>query len=506
MSDEVATRSGEQIDHTRAIDLGLGRITRAGGSMARSLHPRSALSLGLVLSVLVAYACSASQERDNSVGSGGQGQGGSSGSNGSGGLGAIGGSAGAGGLGGLGGLDGGNSGCETSISGVVYDPAGKVPLYNVVVYVPGEALGEIPTGASCQTCNGFFTGKPKAVALSGPDGAFKLVGAPAAADVPLVIQIGKWRRQITVPTVTACADTPLTDREQTRLPRNQSEGHIPKIAIATGGSDALECLVRKMGVSDSEFTTEKGTGRVNLFAGYRAATTMGGQTLTTADTLWSTPSLLDGYDMMLMSCEGSDNVSRTAAQYAAVRGFADKGGRIFGSHWHHGWINPENQPYPEVVRFSSGAHGFEPPENPITVSIDTSFDKGKAFSQWLLHVGASSTAGQIGIKGAEHSVDSVVPGVAQQWIFGTDPQNNKPMVQYFSFNTPVGQAECGRMVFSDVHVSAGAGTDSGKVPFPTGCTSQDLSPQEKALAFMIFDLSSCVQPDKDPVKPPPIPQ
>jgi hypothetical protein len=175
--------------------------------MARSCYSRLGLTVGIVSSALC--ACSASQERGSPVGSGGKG--GASGSNASGGLGALGGSGGSAGIGGLSGA-GGSSGCETSISGTVYDPAGKVPLYNVVVYVPGEALGEIPTGASCQTCNGFFTGKPKAVALSGADGKFKLTGAPAGADVPLVIQIGKWRRQITVPNVTACADTPLTDQ------------------------------------------------------------------------------------------------------------------------------------------------------------------------------------------------------------------------------------------------------------------------------------------------------
>jgi len=470
---------------------------------------RSGFALPLSLAALWATAqgCSASQDRNRELPAGNAGR---SGAN-------AGGAGGAGGSISIGGGGGGNTGpcsglqCQidpcvgkpkTSISGTVYDPAGKVPIYNVVVYVPNEKLADIPTGAACATCSGFFSGRPIAVTLSGADGRFKLEDVPVGDNIPVVLQIGKWRREIKVPTVAACADTALTDRELTRLPRNKSEGNIPKIAIATGGSDALECIVRKMGVEDAEFTTESGSGRVNLFWGLNAAKTMGSATLTPADSLWSDASLLNGYDMMLMSCTGSDNESRSAAQYANVRGYADKGGRIFGSHWHHGWINPENAPYPEVVKFSSGAHGFNPPEIPITVSIDTSFPKGQSFSEWLVNVGASTTAGKIDIKGAEHSVDSVVQGVAQQWIFGTDSQNGKPMVQYFSFNTPIGAAECGRMVFSDLHVSAGPGTDSGKVPFPTGCKSADLSPQEKALEFMIFDLSSCVQPDRDPVVPP----
>jgi hypothetical protein len=403
---------------------------------------------------------------------------------------------------------GGNNGeCgsnpPTTISGTVYDPAGRVPLYNVVVYVPGETLTDIPTGAQCQTCSGFFSGKPLAVALTDTNGHFTLENPPSGENIPLVIQVGKWRREITVPSVTACADNPITDPEKTRLPRNQSEGHIPKIAIATGGSDALECLVRKIGISDSEFTTEAGSGRVHLFAGLNAATTFAdGTTLTTDDTLWSDAALLNSYDMMLLSCTGNDNEGRTAAEYANVRGYADMGGRIFGSHWHHGWINPENAPYPDVVKFSSGAHGFDVP---ITVSIDTSFPKGQAFADWLFNVGASTTKGSIGVKGAEHSVDATVAGVSQQWIYGTDSENGNPMVQYFSFNTPIGAAECGRMVFSDLHVK-GASGDDGKVPFPTGCTSTELSPQEKALEFMIFDLSSCVQPDEAPVEPPPIPR
>ena len=76
--------------------------------------------------------------------------------------------------------------------------------------------------------------------------------------------IGKWRRRLVIPNVTECSDNQI-DPALTRLPKNKTEGDIPKIAMVTGNCDALECLIRKLGIDDAEMGTAGSDARIHLY-------------------------------------------------------------------------------------------------------------------------------------------------------------------------------------------------------------------------------------------------
>ena len=214
-------------------------------------------------------------------------------------------------------------------------------------------------------------------------GNFKLgdpiADVPVGANIPLVIQVGKWRREVTIANVPACADTPLTDTNLTRLPRNQSEGHLPKIALTTGGADALECLLRKIGIDDTEFTTPAGHrprellrrhrrhGSVQRRAGRRGVHVRGavvGRRRQPAQVR---------HDPALVRRDREPEQQESGGAATRCKAYADGGGRVFASHWHNYWFERGPAPWPMIANFS---HQADLPI-PFTATIDTSFQRGR---------------------------------------------------------------------------------------------------------------------------------
>ncbi len=395
-------------------------------------------------------------------------------------------------------------GSETTVTGTVYDPGAKSPLYNVIVYVPNTKPDPFTEGITCDKCGALTTGSPVVTTLTGSDGKFSLKNVPTGMNIPLVMQIGKWRRQITIPNVASCSVTALTDKQQTRLPKDKSEGDIPRIAITTGSCDPFECLLRNIGIADSEFTAPNGTGRVHLFQGSGGSQITG--STSTATNLWANAATMAKYDIQINACECSEVPSeKPQGSINNVVDYANKGGRLFTTHYHYYWIDPKivtpgaTDPWVNTAVFHDelASPWINYPSSGVAATIDTTFPKGAAFADWLVTVGASTTHGQLTINDVRYNATSVnAPSL--RWMYA--PAQNSLM--HYTFNTPVGlpdDQQCGKVLFSDFHV---AGSGAGPA-FPTECTSNTFTPQQKALEFMLFDLSSCIQKDSDPPKPPP---
>jgi hypothetical protein len=390
-------------------------------------------------------------------------------------------------------------GGTTTLTGTVRDPAGKVPLYNVLVYVPNAPVEPLARGAACDRC-GSVSGDPLVTTLTDAKGEFRLDDVPVGRDIPLVLQIGKWRRQLVVPSVTPCVANALPDAAL-RLPRNKAEGDIPQMAIATGEADPFECLLTKMGLDLAEFTPDTGAGRVHVFRENGVDTS---PSAPAASTLYGDVAKLNGYDLVFLPCEGSERDKAPGADDALVA-YTSGGGRVFTTHFGYAWLAPNLGAAPFQA---SGA--WEPKQSDVgddallTARIEQGFPKGKAFAEWLVNVGASQKLGELALKESRHDLNAGKDPPSTTWMTTAGfPAPNPNAALHITFNTPVGEpeaAQCGKVVFSDFHVSAEA-QNSGQT-FPASCKTGDLSAQEKALEFMLFDLSSCIQSDKAKPTPP----
>jgi hypothetical protein len=403
----------------------------------------------------------------------------------------------------------------TTISGKVYDPAGKRPVYGAIVYVPDQPdqIPELSQGPGnlCGKCV-QPGGSPVVGAVSEPDGSFVIAHAPAGRQIPLVVQLGKWRR-MTVVDVNPCVDNPVAP-ELTRLPRKAGDGQkvsLPKIAIAAGAGDRLQCLLLRMGVDASEFTNPDGIGSVNIYnqptvlgadpSGRYDATTGNGAVFPDAAAFWSDIDQLSKYDLVLLGCGGNQAATDptqtwpspiTETAKASMVKYLSSGGRVLGQHSHAAWIRsfPDKAsssktggPVPsplgtDVASWPAYLDSSDPASSAVAAgttalaTIDTTFPKGAAFGRWLLAVHASTTADTFPLLGdlKRTAVDQLgVAPSAQRWLYqpavASDPMGAAAYVHYLSFNlTSAGQVVdrratdttnlCGRFVFTGLHVDS----------------------------------------------------
>jgi hypothetical protein len=393
--------------------------------------------------------------------------------------------------------------------GQVFDPSGQVPLYNALVYVPNGEVKPFQQGVTCDRCGSTTTGDPLVTALTDATGSYTLQNVPAGTSFPLVMQIGKWRRIVTIPAIQSCTTTTLTDVNQQRFPRNKSEGDIPQMAIATGSADAFECLLLKMGIDTNEFTAPDAGGRVHMYVTPQGSPPplrlIDGGSAPAAD-LWDAGTTLANYDVVLLPCEGSEYRKPSNAVQNLVD-YTTTGGRLFVTHYSYVWTAFDS-PFNTVANWVPDPSQIHNPPNPFTGLVDTSFPKGLAFVDWLSNVNALTDAGTLTINDSRDDLGPVNLDAGTRWVYGPNPNNTTTPVttQHMTWNMPIapppqpdGDAgvQCGRVVFSDFHVTA-AGLANSKGQFPNSCAGGKMTAQEKALVFMLFDVSSCVQDDHKP--------
>jgi hypothetical protein len=420
---------------------------------------------------------------------------------------------------------------STTISGFVYDPAGKNPLYGITVYIPVDPNGILPAftpGASTATCGGAGSIVAVTSTTTAPNGSFTLTGVPSGLGIPvgngipIVMQSGKWRREIFLDHVTSCAsnntigtgpgDTgctaPTAAADCTmRLPRNQQDGwdpvartytkaDIPKMAIVSGGADPFECLLLKIGIDPNEFGSRSLPAQkpraVHFYESPDSTATIfsnrdKGQALYNAS-----PSILPEYDAVMLPCTGaaldkmgSRGVMGTSKSgqtppgvvnpYRDMIAYMDTGGRAFATHFSYDWLEfPSKYSYaPATNNWAAMATWYHTPSgstpDPLPATVNQTFAGGAAFAQWLLNV-KGGTLGSVSLHSPRHDLSDTLGAYTIDWLNADDstgsPSAFSPLI---TFDTPYPSGapvppQYGRVVFSDFHVSNAAITTS------TSCT------------------------------------
>src|SRR5205823_12249549 len=102
----------------------------------------------------------------------------------------------------------------------------------------------------------------------------------------------------------------------------------------TGEVDTLHCVLRKIGVDDSEFTDPSGPGRIHFYQDNGAQIS---SSTPAASRLYDNAAELAKYDEALFECVGTE-APKSVPEQNIVIDYANAGGRVFATHFSYVWL------------------------------------------------------------------------------------------------------------------------------------------------------------------------
>lgn len=213
----------------------------------------------------------------------------------------------------------------------------------------------------------------------------------------------------------------------------------------------------------------------------------------------------------------SDEQTDSKRSLTNVQNYANSGGRVFATHYSYVWLDPQSEETTPTATMWPNAAAWTPDATSATwnatgsstTGLVSTTVNGGIFAKWLAAPGVAATAAGstvaaplVTIYDPRNDVDIPVGTGTEQWIQQNTAASGAPLL-HMAFNTPVSAAtQCGRVIYSDFHISVGSSTKG--TTFPNECAGGAMTAQ-KILAYMIFDLTQCITPATPPPPPPCVP-
>lgn len=385
--------------------------------------------------------------------------------------------------------------CSATLTGVVRFPNGREPVPGAVVYTTaGDAPA--PRTGECNQCIGSESVLSNVE--TGIDGTFSI--SVSRGPQRLVIEKGLFARIVELD-VTECGTTIALEEEQTRLPKNESEGRIPKIAIGTGYYDFMENVVAKLGLGmvDASGFLVPGSQQFDLYDGADDVFGTGGPTL---ESLLRDRARLTTYDIVFINCGsapedgffGSGSVLSEPAVRDNLRAFVEGGGRLYVTDEAYDYVE---QTFPRFLGFEEAPSLGETPETEDAAELGEDLSRVDAsvhddtLRAWLESLG-HITGGTVGITGMIAGwtvIAETDPMLTTTWVSGpvtwtsSSTFDSRTDVRPLTVTFDLG---CGRVLYTSYHTDNSA--------FGSGGTT--LTAQELILAYLVLEIAECIE---DPV-------